>query len=192
MKTHLLGRDKIPDSMVLAVVMVSTVYWVLDSILKASRLAEDERVLLPIIVNLDGFYLSFTREPVEVPDAELVKTFLPRYRPKHAFFRARQPMAQGVAVLGGSYYSYFKYQMHLASRKALEVYTKVCADFKATFGRTYDIIEGYQLEDAEFVLVMINSFSTLGKAAVNAARKRGIKAGLLRIRLLRPFPDVKV
>jgi pyruvate ferredoxin oxidoreductase alpha subunit len=165
---------------------------VLDSILMAYRLAEDERVLLPIIVNLDGFYLSFTREPVEVPDVELVNTFLPHYRPKHAFFRASQPMAQGVAVLGGSYYSYFKYQMHLASRKALEVYNEVCADFETTFGRTYGAIESYLLEDAELVLVMTNSFSTLGKAAVTAARKRGMKAGLLRIRLLRPFPDAEI
>ncbi len=162
---------------------------VLDSILMAYRLAEDARVLLPIIVNLDGFYLSFTREPVEVPDPELVAAFLPHYRPEHAFFRASKPMAQGVAVLGGSFYSYFKYQMHLASRKALEVYTEVCADFEATFGRSYGAIDEYMLEDAEFVLVMTNSFSTLGKAAVTAARERGMKAGLLRLRLLRPFPD---
>ena len=161
---------------------------VLDSILMAYRLAEDERVLLPIIVNLDGFYLSFTREPVEIPDTELVHAFLTPYQPKHAFFRASQPMAQGVAVLGGAYYSYFKYQMHLASMKALEVYKEVCADFEATFGRAYSIIESYLLDDAELVLVMTNSFSTLGKAAVTAARKGGIKAGLLRIRLLRPFP----
>ena len=74
---------------------------VLDSILMAYRLAEDERVLLPILVNMDGFHLSFTREPIEIPDLERVRKFLPAYQPKHAFFKASQPMAQGVAVIGG-------------------------------------------------------------------------------------------
>jgi pyruvate ferredoxin oxidoreductase alpha subunit len=161
---------------------------VLDSILIAYRLVEDERVLLPVIVNMDGFYLSFTREPVEVPDLETVRKFLPPYQPRHAFFKASQPMAQGVTVLGGSLYSYFKYQMHLASQKALEVYKEVCGEFEKEFGRNYDTTEGYMLDDAEYVLVMTNSFSTLGKAAVTKARERGIKAGLLRLRLIRPFP----
>jgi len=161
---------------------------VLDSLLMAYRLVEDERVLLPVIVNMDGFYLSFTREPVEVPDLETVRKFLPPYQPRHAFFKASQPMAQGVAVLGGSMYSYFKYQMHLASKNALEVYKEVCVEFEKEFGRNYDTIEGYMLDDAEYVLVMTNSFSSLGKAAVKKARERGIKAGLLRLRLIRPFP----
>ncbi|MDE1890523.1 MAG: pyruvate synthase [Planctomycetota bacterium] len=162
---------------------------VLDSILMAYRLAEDERVLLPVLVNMDGFYLSFTREPVEIPDIKKVKRFLPPYQPKHAFFKASQPMAQGVAVIGGPVYSYFKYQMHLASRKALEVYKEVSGEFKEIFGRAYNTIEGYMADDAEYILVMTNSFSTLGKAAVKNARSKGIKAGLLRLRLLRPFPE---
>ena len=166
---------------------------VLDSILIAYRLGEDKRVLLPIIVNMDGFYLSFTREPVEVPDVEQVRNFLPPYKPKHAFFKASQPMAQSAAVLGGLTYSYFKYQMHMASQNALLIYNVVCSEFEKGFGRNYDTTEGYMLEDAEYVLVMTNSFSTLGKAAVKKARAQGIKAGLLRLRLLRPFPaaDIK-
>lgn len=162
---------------------------VLDSVLIAYRLAEDERVLLPIFVNMDGFHLSFTREPVEIPDRDEVRKFLPPYQPKHAFFKASQPMAQGLAVIGGSLYSYFKYQMHLASMKALDVYQEVSGEFEEVFGRSYNTIEGYMLEDAEYVLVMSNSFSTLGKAAIEKARMKGIKTGLLRLRLLRPFPD---
>ncbi|WP_319506345.1 hypothetical protein [uncultured Methanolobus sp.] len=162
---------------------------VLDSVLMAYRLAEDEKMLLPVIVNLDGFYLSFTREPVEIPDMDDVRRFLPSYKPGHAFFKADQPMAQGVAVLGGAYYSYFKYQMHLASQKALDVYKEICMDFEKEFGRKYGTIEEYRLEDAEYVLIMTNSFSTMGKAAVNRARDQGIKAGLLRLKLLRPFPE---
>ncbi len=162
---------------------------VLDSILIAYRLAESGQVLLPVLVNMDGFYLSFTREPVEVPDLEEVRKFLPSYEPGHAFFKAGQPMAQGVAALGGPVYSYFKYQMHLASMRALEVYKEISLEFGKIFGRKHDIVEGYMLDDAEYVLVMTNSFSTSGKAAVKRAREKGIKAGLLRLRLLRPFPE---
>ncbi|MFZ3089196.1 MAG: pyruvate synthase [Nitrospirota bacterium] len=161
---------------------------VLDSILMAYRIAEDERILLPVFVNLDGFYLSFTREPVEIPSLDDVKRFLPAYIPKHAFFKAGKPMAQGVSVLGGPIYSYFKYQMHMASMNGLEVFKEVCAEFKDIFGREYDTTEGYMLNDAEYVLIMTDSFSTLGKAAVKKAREKGMKAGLLRLRLLRPFP----
>lgn len=162
---------------------------VMDSVFLAYRLAEDERVLLPILVNMDGFHLSFTREPVEIPDRDEVRKFLPPYQPKHAFFKASQPMAQGLAVIGGSPYSYFKYQMHLASIKALDVYREVSGEFEKVFGRSYNTTEGYMIDDAEYVLVMSNSFSTLGKAAVEKARRKGIKAGLLRLRLVRPFPE---
>ena len=162
---------------------------VLDSILMAYKLAEDERVLLPVFVNMDGFHLSFTREPVKIPDLERVRKFLPAYQHKHAFFKASQPMAQGVAVIGGPAYSYFKYQMHLASRKALEVYDGISEEFGKIFGRTYNTIEGYMTDDAEYILIMSNSFSTLGKAAVKSTREKGIKTGLLKLRLLRPFPE---
>lgn len=162
---------------------------VLDSILMAYRWAEDERVLLPVLVNMDGFHLSFTREPVEIPDIEVVRQFLPSYRPKHAFFRANKPMAQAVAVLGGPIYSYFKYQMHLASRQALDVYREVSEGFEVLFGRRHNVIEGFMTDDADYLLVMTNSYSTIGKAAVKRARERGLKIGLLRVRVLRPFPD---
>ena len=162
---------------------------VLDSILMAYRIAEDERILLPVMVNMDGFQLSFTREPVEIPDIENVRRFLPAYQPRHAFFNASQPMAQGIAVLGGPVYSYFKYQMHLASRKGLDVYKEVAGAFGEVFGRRHDTVEEYMTDGADYLLIMTNSFSTLGKAAVKRARENGIKAGLLRLRLIRPFPD---
>ncbi|MBI3815289.1 MAG: pyruvate synthase, partial [Nitrospinae bacterium] len=159
---------------------------VLDSILLAYRMAEDERILLPVLVNMDGFHLSFTREPVEIPDADTVRKFLPQYNPKHAFFKASQPMAQGVAVLGGPIYSYFKYQMHLACMKGLEVYKEVSEEFEKIFGRRHDTVERYMTDDAEYILIMTNSFSTLGKDTVKKAREKGIKAGLLKLKLLRP------
>ncbi|MEK6678128.1 MAG: pyruvate synthase, partial [Nitrospirota bacterium] len=75
-----------------------------------------------------------------------------------------------------------------ASMNGLEVFKEVCAEFKDIFGREYDTTDDYMMDDAEYVLIMMDSFSTLGKAAVKKAREKGIKAGLLRLRLLRPFP----
>ncbi|HSF29271.1 MAG TPA: pyruvate synthase [Candidatus Tectomicrobia bacterium] len=161
---------------------------ILDSILMAYRLAEDPRVLLPVIINLDGFYLSFTREPVSIPSPEQVRGFLPPYAPSHARFSASQPMAQGVGVLGGTLYSFFKYQMHLAAQNGLAVHEEVAKHFGETFGRHYGVVEEYRLDDAAYVLVMSNAFATKGKAAINRFRARGIRAGLLRLRVLRPFP----
>jgi pyruvate ferredoxin oxidoreductase alpha subunit len=165
---------------------------VLDSILLAYRIAEDRRVLLPMIVNLDGFYLSFTREPIAIPDIQQVRDFLPAYEPKHASFKASKPMAQGIAVLGGGIYSYFRYQMHLASLNALTVHQEAAKVFESVFGRRYGLVEGYRLDDAEYVLVMSNSFATKGRAAIDRFREKGIRAGLLRLRVMRPFPAAAI
>ena len=165
---------------------------VVDSILMAYRVAEDTRVMLPVMVNLDGFYLSFTREPVAIPEAEDVRAFLPPYRPDHAALKASRPMAQGIVVLGGGLYSYFRYQMQLAAQNALQVNEEAAAAFESIFGRRYGLIEGYRLDDAEYVLVMSNSFATKGRAAVDRFRENGVRAGLLRLRVIRPFPAAAI
>ncbi|MBM4053342.1 MAG: pyruvate synthase [Planctomycetes bacterium] len=165
---------------------------ILDSVLIAYKLAEDERVLLPVLINMDGFYLSFTREPVEIPDKNEVRKFLPAYESRHAFFKASQPLSQGVAVLGGSVYTYFKYQMHLASMNGLSVYKETAREFGELFGRFYGVVEEFMMDNAEYVLIMTNSFSTLGKAAIKKARAKGFRIGLLRIRMVRPFPETDI
>jgi len=171
---------------------VETCQEVLDSVLMAFRIAEDSRVCMPVLVNLDGFFLSFTREPVEIPDAKLVQKFLPTFRPHHPVFKGSQSMAQGVAVLDGAAYSYFRYQMHRAVENALEVHEEVAEEFYRLFGRRYGALEEYRMEDAEIVLVMAGSFSTKGKAAVNRWREQGRKVGLVRLRLIRPQPAAEI
>jgi pyruvate ferredoxin oxidoreductase alpha subunit len=161
---------------------------VLDGTLLAFRLAEDPRVRLPVIVNLDGFYLSFTREPVAIPESDAVDAFLPPFQAGNLAFRASMPTSQAVVVLGGSQYSYFRYEMHLAALKALDVYDEVATEFAATFGRTHGSIDAYRCEDAEIVFFMMGSFATKAKAAVDALRASGQAVGLVRPRLLRPFP----
>jgi len=166
----------------------STCQEVLDSTLMAYRLAEDERIRLPVIVNLDGFFLSFTREPVTMPDAEAAKKFVGDYDPENISFRASSPVSQAVAVLGGAPYSYFRYETHLAAQNGASVYDEISAQFAEHFDRQYPAIEAYHCDDAEIVLVMLGSFATKAKAAVSQMRKAGQKVGLLRPRLLRPFP----
>ena len=161
---------------------------VLDTVLIAYRLAEDERVRLPVIVNMDGFYLSFTREPVEFPEPEAVRRFLPAFDPRSVQFRASRPLSEAVVVLGGSPYSYFRYEMHLAALAALTAYDEIADAFAQEFGRHHGAIESYRLDDAEVAFFMIGSFATKAKEAVDRLRKSGVRAGLLRPRLLRPFP----
>lgn len=161
---------------------------VLDAVLLAYRLGEEPRVRLPVIVNLDGFYLSFTREPVDLPEASEVARFLPPFDPGSVKFTASAPQSQAVAVLGGSPYSYFRYETHLAAQGALEVYGELAVQFQQLFGRSMDALDCYRCEDAQIVFYMIGSFSTKARSAVDSLREAGHKAGLLRPRLLRPFP----
>jgi pyruvate ferredoxin oxidoreductase alpha subunit len=161
---------------------------VLDSILIAYRLAEHQKVLLPAIVNLDGFYLSFTREAVETPASEAIKEFLPGFTPAYPALSGKDSVALGASVLDSSLYSYFKHQMHHASENALAIYPEITEEFAKRFGRRHPIIEEFMLDDADYVIVMINSFASMGKAEIRRLRTAGKKVGLARLRMLRPFP----
>jgi len=161
---------------------------VLDSTLLAYRLAEDSRVRLPVLVNLDGFYLSFTREPVEIPDAQSAAGFVGTFDPQGTRFRASSPESQAVAVLGGTPYSYFRYETHLAALNGLAVYDEISAEFRDSFGRDYPAVEAYRAADADYLFVMLGSFATKAREAVDRLWDAGEAVGLLRPRLLRPFP----
>jgi pyruvate ferredoxin oxidoreductase alpha subunit len=163
-----------------------------DSILIAYRLAEHADVRVPAIVNLDGFYLSFTREPVDLADAAKARAFVGEYDPENLQFRGNSPLSQAIAVLGGGPYSYFRYEAHLALQQALLVYNEIADEFAEIFGRRYDMIDCYQMDDAEYVFVMVGSFSTKARDAVDSLRAAGWKIGLLRPRLFRPFPRAQI
>jgi pyruvate ferredoxin oxidoreductase alpha subunit len=94
-----------------------------------------------VIVNLDGFYLSFTREPVERPDQQAVDAFLPPFAPRSLEFRASQPESQAVAVLGGGPYSYFRYETNLAALNGVGVYETIGAEWGERCGRPYGPLE---------------------------------------------------
>ncbi len=162
-----------------------------DSVLMAYRLAEHKDIRLPAIVNQDGFYLSFTREPVSLPDADKAAAFVGEFDPENLQFKGSAPLSQAMAVLGGGPYSYFRYEVHLAVQRVLSVYDEIADEFADTFGRRYDMIDSYQMDDAEYVFVMMGSFATKAHDAVDSLRHAGWKVGLARLRLFRPFPQEK-
>ncbi|MGR8935223.1 MAG: pyruvate synthase [Gammaproteobacteria bacterium] len=161
---------------------------VVDAVLLAYRLGEQRQIRLPAIVNLDGFYLSFTREPVQLPDAAAAKEFVGAFDSADLQFRASMPESHAVAVLGGSPYSYFRYETHLAQLEALKRFPDIAAEFAKHFGRHYAVLENYHCDDADYLFVMMGSFATKAKAAVQQLRRHGMKIGLARPLLLRPFP----
>ena len=163
-----------------------------DSVLMAYRLAEHKDVRVPAIVNQDGFYLSFTREPVSLPDANKAAAFVGEFDPENLQFKGSAPLSQAMAVLGGGPYSYFRYEAHLAVQRVLSVYDEIADEFADTFGRRYDIIDNYQMDDAEYVFVMMGSYATKAHDAVDSLRNAGWKVGLARLRLFRPFPQEKI
>ncbi len=162
---------------------------VADTVLIAYRVAEHPQARLPVIVNFDGFTLSFTREPVSLPDEAAAARFLPAFHHDAGEFRGGRPSSKAVAVLGGSAYSYFRYETHLAAMAALDVYEEAAREFEQQFGRHYPSIECYRNDDAEISFVMIGSFATKAKDAVNRLRDAGHKVGLVRPFMLRPLPE---
>jgi pyruvate ferredoxin oxidoreductase alpha subunit len=125
---------------------------------------------------------------VEIPEPETVRRFLPAFDPESIRFRASAPISQAVAVLGGGPYSYFRYEMHRAAEAALTAWDEVTDDFERELGRRYPAVETHRVEDAEIVFFMMGSFATKGVDAVNRLRDSGQRVGLVRPRLVRPWP----
>ncbi len=163
---------------------------VLDSIIQAYKICEDEEVMLPALVNMEGFIHSYTREPVEIPDRFDVRNFIPRYRPK-VVLDPKNPMCQGISAMGKDYMK-FRAQQHKAQLNAIEKIKKVGKKFEKKFGRKYGLVEEYKMSDAKFAFVTTGAISTTVKEAVNNLRKKGKKVGLLRLRSYRPFPEEQI
>lgn len=166
----------------------------LDMIIQAYRIAEDERVLLPTMVCIDGFYLSYSNEPVEIPNQEDVDEFLPPYEAKHIIMdptvRFETPLLTIPAELIPTYERLYCDAME----RAKEVIMKINEEFGERFGRRYGgLIEEYRCENAEAVLVTMGSMTTAARRAVDKLRKENKKIGLVKVRSFRPFPteDIK-
>lgn len=161
---------------------------ILDMTYMAFRIAEDPKVLLPINVCYDGFYLSHMSEPVEVPSEEEVRNFLPDYSPNYVLLDPSKPMAVDP-LTNGELVMEYRYRHLQAQQSVFEVLNKVEKEYAKRTGREYTgPLETYRVDDADFVLIVMGSMSGAGKEAVDLMRGKGYKVGLIRIRLVRPFP----
>ncbi|MDR2829431.1 MAG: pyruvate ferredoxin oxidoreductase [Methanobrevibacter sp.] len=159
----------------------------LDTVLQAYKISENEDILLPTMVCLDGFYLTHTVEPVEIPDQDKVDKFLPKYHGKYSFLDPKQPASIGT-LADTEHYMEIRYQIEEAMEKAINVIKNVDIQFKEDFGRTYGLVDAYKCEDADIVLMAMGSICTTLRYTVNQYREKGEKIGLLKIRSYRPFP----
>ena len=162
-----------------------------DNLLMAHRIAEHEDVLLPLMVCQDGFITSHSIENINLENDEEVKKFVGTYNPKHYLLNEKEPMAIGPLDLQAFLFEH-KAQQSIAMRKAKDVILDVAKDFEKWTGRHYDLFESYKLDDADLVIVCMNSTAGTTKFVVDNLRKQGIKAGLLKIRVYRPFPAKEI
>lgn len=171
---------------------VASVDEVYHTIIQSFKLAEDERVLMPVMVNSDGFVLSHTLSTFDYLEPEEVDAFLPPYSPPHWVMDPENPVSHGNIVFPESYQE-FRYMMHEGTKNALKVYEQVEKDYKKFFGKYFGgPIDCHKCDDAEVIFTSQGSVSTEAIDAVDELRKEGYKVGNARIRMIRPFPVEKI
>ncbi len=159
---------------------------VFDLMLHAFRLSEDSRVLLPVMINMDGFTLSHVMEPVSILSKEEVDTILPPVSFKERL-DVRNP--RSIGPFGAqNVYTEIKQQQEAALVGAEAVLNEIWTDFDERFGRRYNPLEAYRTDDAEVILVTMGAIGETARTAVDEMRESGIAVGLVRIRLWRPLP----
>ena len=162
-----------------------------DNMVMAHRIAEHKDVRLPIMICQDGFITSHSIENIELIEDEKVKEFVGTYKPEHYLLNKKEPMAIGPLDLQAYLFEH-KYQQAEGMRNAKKVIAEVSAEFEKMTGRKYSFFEEYKMEDAEYVVVCMNSTAGTAKFTVDNLRSKGIKAGLLKIRMFRPFPASEI
>ena len=162
-----------------------------DNTLMANRIAENKDVQLPIMVCQDGFITSHSIENIELEEDSEVKKFVGEYHPEHYLLNKQEPIAVGPLDLQAYLFEH-KAQQAEALKNAKKVILDVSKEFEAWTGRHYGLFEEYKLDDAKIAIVCMNSTAGTTKYVVDNLRAKGIKAGLLKIRVYRPFPGKEV
>ncbi|MBI5587122.1 MAG: pyruvate ferredoxin oxidoreductase [Deltaproteobacteria bacterium] len=164
-----------------------TVQEAYDNLFQAVRIAEHRKVLLPVMVCLDGFITSHAIENISLIDDAEAKQFVGEYIPRQHLLDTDNPITYGAMSLPENYIE-FKHEQSRAIAGSKEVVLEIGKEFGKKFGREYGLFETYRLDDADTAIVILNSAAGTTKVAVDALRKQGMKVGLLRPRLFRPFP----
>lgn len=158
-----------------------------DNMIMAHRIAESKDVMLPLMVCQDGFITSHSIENIELIEDEKVKEFVGEYKPEHYLLNANEPIAVGPLDVQPYHFEH-KRQQAQGMINAKNVILEVAKDFEKMTGRKYGLFEEYKMEDAEIAIVVLNSTAGTAKAVVNSLREKGVKAGLVKPRVYRPFP----
>jgi pyruvate/2-oxoacid:ferredoxin oxidoreductase alpha subunit len=158
---------------------------VMDATLIAYKVAE--KVMLPIMLNQDGFYLTHSSEIIDIPEQEEVDAFLPPYQPEQKV-DVDNPATYGC-VAGADLYGSMKFLRQEQMLTVENVWQEVAEDFAAAFGRLHPPVDGYRHEDAEVVMVTIGTADGAARLAVDVLREQGVAAGCLRLGMMRPFPS---
>ena len=162
-----------------------------DNLIMAHRIAENKDVMLPLMVCQDGFITSHSIENIELIEDDLVKNFVGKYKPEHYLLNEKEPISMGPLDLQ-SYLFEHKKQQSVAMCNAKQVILDVSKDFEKMTGRSYGLFEEYKLDDAEIAIVCMNSTAGTTKFVVDELRNKGVKAGLLKVRVFRPFPAEEI
>ncbi|MDN5343115.1 pyruvate ferredoxin oxidoreductase [Oceanotoga sp. DSM 15011] len=162
-----------------------------DMTLIATKISEKDDVLLPTMVNLDGFITSHGVDIFEPLDDGIVKDFVGKWEPKYPLLNIEKPVTLGSLDLFDYYYEHHM-QQEAAMKKAYELLPEVFEEFEKISGRKYDFLDLYKMEDAEYVMVVLNSTASTAKYVVDELRDKGIKAGLLKPWVFTPFPKKEI
>ena len=158
-----------------------------DNMLQAFRIAEHMDVRLPIMVCLDGFITSHSIESMRGVDDPAARSFVGDYRRMNPLLDIGHPVSYGQLALSDMYMEYRKANEQVMARVP-EIVREVACEFERVSGRAYDLFESYRLDDAEIGIVVMSSAAGTTKEIIDDYREKGIKAGLLKPRLYRPFP----
>lgn len=164
----------------------------LDMVIQSYRLAEDGRVMAPVMINIDGFVLTHTYEKVEIPAQEAVDAWLPPLSVQPHMMSDANPMSMCITA-GNAHNQEFKVRQHLDLNRALPVLEEVDTSFAAAFGRSWGgALECYRCEGADQILLTSGSVTGTARVVVDELRAKGHKVGLVKLRLVRPFPAAQV
>ncbi len=162
-----------------------------DNYIQAYPIAENSKVHLPVMICQDGFITSHGVENIELLEDDIVKKFVGEYKPEDFLLNPGKPIAVGPYATSPFVMEARKAQAQ-AMVNAKEVILKVAADFEKISGRKYGFFEEYRTEDADYIMVIMGSAAGTAKDAVDMLRDKGMKVGLLKVRVFRPFPAEEI
>lgn len=162
-----------------------------DNMLMAHRIAEHPEVMLPTMICQDGFVTSHAIGNILLEDDDKVKAFVGTYDPEKHILNPEESVGVGPYSIG-AYYMEMKIAQFRAMENARKVISDVSSDFEKVFGRKYGMFEEYEMADAELAIVIMSSAAGTAKDAIDNLRARGVKAGLIKLRVFRPFPAAEL